>query len=152
MNTHSNWCFEDDGMNDFVIEKIKNRITESFALSNSINNNNDFEEMKNEIQQLWTGYCPESYLKNKTVKMRLNKNGFYESEETGLQIVVLSGVQAIILNFRGRSDFKSTPIFGHEIENSEMLSPQNNNKAPFNMPTMIFENSKEIESYIKSIK
>ena len=101
---------------------------------------------------MWNGYCPESYLKGKRVRMRLNRNDFYESEETGLQIAVLRGVQAIIMNFRGNGDFRTNPEFADEIENGEMLSPQNTDRPPFNNPTIIFEESKEIENYIKSIK
>ncbi|MDO4229975.1 MAG: GIY-YIG nuclease family protein [Capnocytophaga sp.] len=104
------------------------------------------------LDQMWNGYCPESWLEGKQVRMRLNRNDFYESEATGLQIAVLSGVQAIILNFRGKGDFRSTPTYADEIENGELLSPQNISRPPFNNPTEIFENSEEIENYIKSIK
>ena len=100
------------------------------------------------LDQLWNGYCPESWLQGKKVRMRLNSSDFYESEETGLQIAVLSGVQAIILNFRGEGKFRSTPQFGDEIENGELLSPQNINRPPFNDPTIIFEQSSDVEDYI----
>ncbi len=103
------------------------------------------------LHQMWNGYCPESWLKGKTVRMRLNQWDFYESEETRLQIC-LWGVQAIILNFRGEGKFRSTPTFGDEIEGGEMLSPQNNSRQPFNSPTVIFNNSEEIETYINSIE
>ncbi|MBW6479802.1 MAG: hypothetical protein K0B37_10260 [Bacteroidales bacterium] len=54
------------------------------------------------IPTMWDGYCPESKLMNgKKVRMRLNGWDFFESEETGLQICVLSGVKAVVLNFRG---------------------------------------------------
>ena len=100
------------------------------------------------LDQMWNGYCPESWLQGKKVRMRLNRSDFYESEETGLQIAILSGVQAIILNFRGEGKFRSTPQFGDEIESGEMLSPQNINRPPFNEPTTIFERSEDIEDYI----
>ena len=83
--------------------------------------------------------------------MRLNSSDFYESEETGLQIAVLSGVQAIILNFRGEGKFRSTARYGDEIENGELLSPQNINRPPFNDPTIIFEQSEEVQVYINQI-
>ena len=105
---------------------------------------------KQEIQQMWNGYCPESWLNGKKVRMRLNHWDFYESTETRLQIC-LWGVQAIILNFRGKGKFRSTPSFGDEIEKGEMLSPQNTNNPPFNNPTIIFKDSEEIETYIKTI-
>lgn len=152
MSTHSNWCFEDNGMNNFVQEKIKKEINESYAFAFLNENIIEKEVEKFELNQMWNGYCPESYLKGKKVRMRLNKNDFFESEETGLQIAVLRGVQAIIMKFRGKGDFRSNPEFADEIENGEMLSPQNTDRPPFNNPTIIFGESEEIESYINSIK
>ncbi len=110
------------------------------------------EAEKEIISQMWNGYCPESMLKGKKVRMRLNDWDFFESEETRLQICVLSGVQAIILNFRGKGEFRSTPNFADEIENGEILSPQNTDSPPFNDPTVVFQNSEEIEKYIRAIK
>ena len=100
----------------------------------------------------WNGYCPESWLKDKTVRMRLNQDDFYESEETGLQICVLSGVQAVILNFRGEGKFRSAATYGDEIENGEILSPQNTDRPPFNDPATIFKASEEIENFIAAIQ
>lgn len=105
-----------------------------------------------EISKTWNGLCPESLLKGREVKMRLNNSDFYESEETGLQIAVLSGVQAVIMNFRGTGDFRSTVSYADEIENGELLSPQNTERPPFNNPTEVFQDSEQIENYIKDIK
>ncbi len=102
------------------------------------------------ISKMWNGYCPESLFKDKDVRMRLNQDDFYESEETGLQIAVLPGVQAIILNFRGEGKFRSTVSYADDIENGELLSPQNSNRFPFNNPTCVFNNSEEIEVYIRT--
>ncbi len=104
------------------------------------------------ISNMWDGYCPESLLKKEQVRMRLNKDDFYESEATGLQMAVLSGVQAIILNFRGTGDFRSKVSFADEIENGEILSPQNTENPPFNYPTKVFRTSEQIENYIKTIE
>jgi hypothetical protein len=58
------------------------------------------EESENKLDQFWNGYCPESELSGKKVRMRLNNWDFYESEETGLQICInVLGVQAVILIF-----------------------------------------------------
>ena len=62
------------------------------------------------------------------------------------------GIQAVILNFRGEGKFRSTPQYGDEIENSQLLSPQNTDRPPFNHPTEIFKDNEEIEAYIESIK
>lgn len=103
------------------------------------------------ISNMWNGYCPESLLKDKTVRMRLNQHDFFESEETGLQICIIPGVQAVILNFRGKGKFRSTPNYGDEVENGEILSPQNTDRPPFNNPTIAFGESEEIENYITTI-
>jgi len=103
------------------------------------------------LDLFWNGYCPESYLNGKQVKMRLNRNDFYESEETGLQIAVLSGVQAIIMNFRGEGKFKSTASYADEIENGEYLSPQTMDSPPFNNGE-VFGSSHEVGAYIELVK
>ena len=104
-----------------------------------------------EISETWNGYCPESFLNGKTVRMRLNRSDFYESEETGLQICVWRGVQAVILNFRGKGKFRTTPEYADEIENGEILSPQNSDIPPFNNPVVVFQNHEEIENFIRGI-
>jgi hypothetical protein len=103
------------------------------------------------ISNMWNGYCPESLLKGKTVRMRLNQHDFFESEETGLQICIIPGVQAVILNFRGKGKFRTTANYADEIENGEILSPQNSDRPPFNNPTTVFGESEEIEKYIATI-
>ena len=106
-------------------------------------------EEKVEISQMWNGYCPESLLKGKDVRMRLNKWDFYESEETGLQIALV-GLQAVILKFRGEGKFRSTLNYADEIEQGELLSPQTQERYPFN-EGIVFLTSAEIDSYIQSI-
>lgn len=104
------------------------------------------------ISNVWNGYCPESSLKGKSVRMRLNQNDFWESEGTGLQICVIPGVQAVILNFRGQGKFRTIENYGDEVVNGEILSPQNSDRPPFNNPTTAFGESKEIENYIATIQ
>lgn len=107
--------------------------------------------VEEKISNMWNGYCPESFLKGKTVRMRLNQSDFFESEETGLQICIIPEVQAVILNFRGKGKFRTTPTYGDEVENGEILSPQNTDMPPFNHPATIFRASEEIEEYISTI-
>lgn len=57
------------------------------------------------MSNMWNGCCLYSLLKGKTIRMRLNQCDFFESEETGLQIFIIPGVQAVILNFRGKGKF-----------------------------------------------
>ncbi len=103
-----------------------------------------------DVTQIWNGYCPESRLNGRTVRMKLNASDFFESEETGLQICVLPGVQAIILNFRGKGKFRSTIIYANDVENGEILSPQTTDRPPFNNET-IFQGAAEMKSFITSI-
>jgi hypothetical protein len=118
-----------------------------FIFGNNLKTNMTAEKISN----MWNGYCPESLLKGKTVRMRLNQNDFFESEETGLQIAIIAGVQAVILNFRGKGKFRTTVNYADEIENGEILSPQNSDRPPFNNPTNVFGESEEIEKYIATI-
>ena len=104
------------------------------------------------ISNMWDGNCPESLLNGKNVRMRLNQHDFFESEETGLQICIITGVQAVILNFRGKGKFRTIPSYADEIENGEILSPQNTDRPPFNNPTVAFGSSEEIQNYIATIK
>lgn len=108
------------------------------------------EETYSLTTMYWDGYCPESALHGKKVRMCLNSDDFYESEATGLQMAVLSGVQAIIMNFRGSGEFRSTLTYADEIANSELLSPQTTTKPPFNNGDL-FKSSAEISDFIKEI-
>lgn len=104
-----------------------------------------------DISNMWDGYCPESMLRGKKVKMRLNHLDFYESEATGLQICVLDGFFAVILNFRGEGKFRETVSYGHDIAKGQFLCPQNTDSFPFNNPTILFDKSEEIIKFIENI-
>lgn len=58
------------------------------------------------IELYFDGYCPESKLKGKQVEMRLNEDDFWESEETGLQVVI-SEPYAVLLKWRGKGAFRN---------------------------------------------
>ena len=116
----------------------------------AIKSQNNEDPVSQEIPMMWNGYCPESWLKGKTVRMKLNENDFFESEETGLQICVLAGVQAIILNFRGNGSFRTNPVYGDDVELGEFLSPQTTDRPLFNAG-VIFQKSDEIDRFIKNI-
>jgi hypothetical protein len=59
------------------------------------------------IEIYFHGYCPESLLKGEQVEMRLNKDDFWESESTGLQIAVFPPF-ATILKWRGKGQYNSS--------------------------------------------
>jgi hypothetical protein len=102
------------------------------------------------LSHIWNGFRPESYLNGKMVRMRLNRWDFFESEETGLQIMVLKGVLAVILNFRGKGEFRNEAVYADEVEIGEVLAPQLSNEFPYN-DNMIFEDGSKIRDYILSI-
>ena len=112
---------------------------------------NSKKEVTQELSMIWKGNCPESLLEGKQIRMRLNSWDFYESEVTGLQIALLKGVQAIILNFRGKGAFRSTKEYGDDVYDMEYLSPQNISGFPFN-DGIIFKTSEEVANYVKAIK
>ena len=101
--------------------------------------------------QVFNGYCPECKLNGEKVRMRLNAHDFYESEKTGLQIAIsFPGVQAAVLNFRGKGDFRKTINYAHEVENGELLSPQVVDRFPF-CGDGIFDNENEFTEYLNNI-
>jgi hypothetical protein len=110
---------------------------------------NNFSEDR--ISNTWDGFCPESLIKGKRVRMRLNKFDFFESEETGLQISIIPGVQAVILKLRGTHEFIESKIYADERANGELLSPQNSDVMPFNNPTECFQNGGAVIDYIESL-
>ena len=156
-NTEINWLFEKDYINFSVKDQIQKVIEEKynyfFPESKNLQTLEELNtpEEKWELEQTWNGYCPESHLKGKRVKMCLNNNDLFESEETGLQIVIIKGFQAIILKKRGSGNFRSPRIEAHNMLNGELLSPQLTSRPPFNSTGDIFEDSEEIEKYIKNI-
>ena len=100
------------------------------------------------LTQMWDGFCPESKLKGKLVRMRLNKWDLYESEETGLLIArSFPGVQCVILKFRGKGDFRDTVHYADEHVDGELFSPQTMDRPPFS-GVNIFASGKEVEAYI----
>jgi hypothetical protein len=101
--------------------------------------------------QLFDGYCPESKLLGEKVRMRLNANDFFESEKTGLQIAIsYPGVNAVVLNFRGKGDFRKTVQYAHEVENGELLSPQLVDRFPY-CGDEVFGSESEFRDYLKEI-
>ncbi len=101
--------------------------------------------------QMFNGYCPECKLNDEDVPMRLNSNDFFESEKTGLQIAIsFPGVQAVVLNFRGKGDFRKTINYAHNVENGEFLSPQVIESFPF-CGTDLFADENEFKDYLKEI-
>jgi hypothetical protein len=102
--------------------------------------------------QLFDGYCPESKLEGEKVRMRLNAHDFFESEKTGLQIAIsFPGVQAVVLKFRGKGDFRKTVNYADEIDNGELLSPQLVDRFPF-CADNLFGDENEFISYLQDIK
>jgi hypothetical protein len=70
-----------------------------------------------QIELYFDGYCPESLLKGKQVEMKLNKDDFWESLETGLQMTVFPPYAAI-LRWRGKGKFRES---SNEIASDELV-------------------------------
>lgn len=104
---------------------------------------------KPKLYQMCDGYCPESTLKGKKVRMRLNKWDLFESEETGLQVAFIKPMFAVILNFRGKGEFRTTPQYLDEVVDTERWSPQTLDSPPFG--ETIFKDEDEIKDYISKI-
>ena len=83
------------------------------------------------MKEFFDGFCPESRLIGKSVKMRLNTSDFFESEETGLQIYLIPGVLAVKLNIRGSGEFKQTVVYASDFVCGEALVDQQKEKIPF---------------------
>jgi hypothetical protein len=67
------------------------------------------------------GFCPESRLKGKQVRMRLNQDDFWESEETGLQITSFPPYAAV-LAWRGKGLFKKNKEYADKYHKNLILT------------------------------
>jgi hypothetical protein len=54
MHTQSNWCFEDEGMKNFVQDKIKKELINSLDFTES--GGGEMSEEEIELDQMWNGY------------------------------------------------------------------------------------------------
>ena len=99
----------------------------------------------------FNGFCPECLLKGYQVKMRFNKNDFFESEETGLQVYLIAGTLAVILNERGKGNFLETKKYADDFVTTEILVPQNKLNIPFVDDVVYFKNSNELSVFISKI-
>jgi hypothetical protein len=99
----------------------------------------------------FNGYCPESWLKGKTVRMRLNVYDFFESEATGLQIAIIHpGVQAVVIKWRGMGRFKENPRYADETEMGEFLLEQCSDRWPY-CGKIIIRDIEHLRRYIERI-
>lgn len=109
-------------------------------------------ETENKYPDYFNGFCPESWLQGKKVRMRLNVYDFFESEKTGLQIAIIHpGVQAVILQSRGNGRFKEKPRYADETEAGEFLLEQCSDKWPFCGKTVI-RDCEHLKRYIRNIR
>ncbi|MGN6194987.1 MAG: hypothetical protein ACTHOB_08610 [Ginsengibacter sp.] len=98
------------------------------------------------------GYCPESKLKGKHVEMRLNENDFWESEETGLQIVI-SEPYAAILQWRGNNKLRDSSPNASDLHYGLLLTESLNEegKEIFQNEQEVFTSRSDLEVYLKEI-
>jgi len=103
------------------------------------------------LDMLWDGYCPESRLKGKRVRMGFSGR-FFESVETRLRISYGPDGMAIIMKKRGRGRFKENAHFADQQNFRGLLCPQTRKASPYNPGTRWFGSSSEIEEYIGGIE
>lgn len=99
------------------------------------------------------GYCPESKLKGKKVRMRLNEYDFWESEETGLQITTFPPFAAV-LAWRGEGNFKGYREFADTHHNSLILAKacQESGKDYLPDENAVFESETALRKYLKGVQ
>ena len=98
------------------------------------------------------GYCPESLIKGELVEMRLNKDDFWESEATGLQMTVFPPF-ATILRWRGKGKFRqSSDVASNSLVGLVMTEAnQEVGKEIFPDEESIINNNFELERYLGKI-
>lgn len=139
-----------DKLNTFINQHKEKFFRENYPQFLPLLKTKTETSISSSIPTIWNGYCPESWADGRTVRMRLNKMDFYESEETGLQIAIgVPGVQAVILKQRGNGNFTSKRTYADQRNCNECLSPHTMERPPFCEPT-IFTSSEEIKKYIKT--
>ena len=102
--------------------------------------------------QYWNGYCPECMLNDKHSILILNRNDFFECEICNLQMAIpYSGVQAVIMNFRGKRNFHSSKTYSDTVENGELLFLQTLESFPFSNNAIV-QTVDELKTFIALIK
>ena len=105
------------------------------------------------IEIYFDGYCPESMLKGRQVEMKLNRDDFWESLETGLQMTVFPPYAAI-LRWRGKGKFRES---SNEIASDELVglvlteAMTETGKEIFPDEEKIIHNKVELEQYLHAI-
>ncbi|HSC52048.1 MAG TPA: hypothetical protein VLC98_00390 [Phnomibacter sp.] len=98
------------------------------------------------------GYCPESMINGKHAEMRLNKDDFWESEATGLQMTVFPPF-ATILRWRGKGKFRqSSDLASNSLVGLVMTKAQKETgKEIFPDEENIINDKAELEGYLAEI-
>jgi len=105
------------------------------------------------IKIYFDGYCPESMLKGRQVEMKLNRDDFWESLETGLQMTVFPPY-ATILRWRGKGKFRES---SNEIASDELVglvlteAMIETGKEIFPDQEKIIYNNVDLERYLSEI-
>ena len=104
-----------------------------------------------EFSQFWDGYCSECMLNDKQSRMLLNNYDFFECEYCSLQMAIpYPGLQAVVLNFRGKHKFHSSKTYADKVNNSELLYVQTLDRFPFCEKTQV--DAEDLKNFISQIK
>ena len=104
------------------------------------------------IELYFDGYCPESMLKQQIVEMKLNKDDFWESVSTGLQIAVFPPY-ATILAWRGDKEFRESSAVAYDVLSGLILAEGllEDGKEIFPDTDKILRNNFDLEWILASI-
>ena len=110
--------------------------------------------MTNKQQKIiiFDGFCPESKLNGKQVRMRLNEYDFWESEETGLQITTFPPYAAV-LAWRGEANFKDYMEYADQHHDSLILTKAFEEPSKDYLPDdrAIFETEAALRKYLRDL-
>jgi hypothetical protein len=104
------------------------------------------------MELYFDGYCPESFLKDKQVDMRLNEDDFWESEATGLQVTA-HPPYATILRWRGSGKFREASDTASDILVGLVMAgaSEESGQEIFPDEANVISNKGDLETYITNV-
>ena len=104
------------------------------------------------MEILFDGYCPESLLKGDRVEMRLNKDDFWESEATGLQMTIFPPF-ATILRWRGKGRLRESSEVASDLFNGLVITVAQEDEGQEIFPDekKVLDNEFDLDWYIHEV-
>lgn len=98
----------------------------------------------------FTGFCPETLLKGKEVKLKLNQDDFWESPETGL-VIGSFDTHATIFPWRGKGKFRKDQQDPAELAGLPYCKAPEDLSKHYKKGELI-ENEAEFLNYLETFK